>query len=142
MYALFSVTGAALLWLGLKVAYTEPKFLLPYAVVFGAQRAIISISWIDPNAPAKSSVKRLFAAISAGISLALVQTSPLFFAMPHAALSQSLIVILGVCLASLPFYRLRNVGYSPAGSNRMVNLIGFCLALFASAIAAGLEMLC
>lgn len=138
MYAVVSVTSAALLWLGLHVRSDSSYFLFPYAVVFGTHMAIIGVSWISMHPSLRTQTTRLAIATAGGWLLAVLQILPLY--ATHSAFQLTtmlLIALITLTAVAIVFFHLRPRLYGQNGSNLQIHLAGFILGLMASAIAAG-----
>jgi phytol kinase len=146
MYAVVSVTSAALLWLGFYVAHEQHYWLYPWAIVFGTHMTIIGVSWISTHASPQNQRTRLAFVSVVGWLLAAVQMLPLCVGPWRQLTSSATAALMMVALATIAagaiaFYRLRPHLYSESGSNLQIHLAGFVIGLVASAVAAGVGVI-
>jgi phytol kinase len=106
VHAVLSVSAAGLIWLFLARTLNQPKLLLPYAIAFAANLAIIGIARLRHDYPQRSSTAILALCIVKGWLILFVPFALIADASPSPLVCM-LTALAGVAAAALLFHAIQ-----------------------------------
>jgi phytol kinase len=106
VHAVMSVSAAGLIWLFLARTLNRPEFLLPYAIAFAANLAIIGLARLRHDYPRRSPTAILAVCIAKGWLILFVPFALIADASP-TTLMCALTALAGVAAAALLFHTIQ-----------------------------------